>query len=61
MTFSRFMAMVDDEIMDLTGILDHTDLSDYDYYNAWKDEREPAEVARAVLENDDTYSSRLGR
>ena len=55
MTFSRFMAMVDDEILTLTGMLDHTDLCDDDYYSAWKDEREPAEVARAVLENDDMF------
>ena len=67
MTFGQFMAMVDDEIMHLTGMmfgiwdystadcLDHTDLCDYDYHSAWKDEREPVEVARAVLENDDMF------
>jgi hypothetical protein len=55
MAFKVFMAEVDQEIADRCG-LTSSDLADYAYYDAFRDDVPPEEVAEAVLEEEGFFA-----
>jgi len=60
MTFDEWMERVDAEIGKLTyGMITHSDLVDWMYYDAFEDGATPAEAARDAIENDDLGAAYL--
>ena len=57
--YALFMRVVDQQMMRVVG-LGHRDLGDYLTYDAYEAGETPRELARNILENDDTYAALFG-